>query len=395
MSSGSILILGGGVFGLTAALELRSRGWQVTLLDAGTIPHPDAASTDINKVVRMDYGADEQYTAMGELSIQRWREWNARWGEELYHEDGFLIMTRGGMEPGSFEHDSHAFLTARGHRLIRKDSSALSREHPQWNAEAFRQGYLNPEGGWGESGRVVSRLKQDALAAGVRIHEKIPFGQWIEEGGRLCGMRDAHGHEWRAEVTVSALGAWTTEYLPWLSDRLWATAQPVFHFRPADPDRWRAPEFPVWAADIGTTGWYGFPANADGVVKVANHGPGRRARASEPRVMHDGEEQRFRAVIRETFPALAEAPVVATRICLYGDSFDGHFFMDHDPGHPGLVVAGGDSGHAFKFTPVLGDLIADAVEGRANPWLSRFAWRERSASGAESARATAAGPDNA
>jgi len=391
MSSGSILILGGGVFGLTAALELRSRGWQVTLLDAGTIPHPDAASTDINKVVRMDYGADEQYTAMGELSIQRWREWNARWGEELYHEDGFLIMTRGDMEPGSFEHDSQTFLTARGHQLVRKDSTALRHEHPQWNADAFRYGYLNPEGGWGESGRVVSRLKQDALAAGVVIHEHVPFDEWIEEGGRFRGMKDAHGNEWRAEITLSALGAWTAEYLPWLSDRLWATAQPVFHFRPADPERWRAPEFPVWAADIGATGWYGFPANADGVVKVANHGPGRRVRANaqDARIMPEGEEARFRAFLRETFPALAEAPVVATRICLYGDSFDGHFLIDHDPGHPGLVVAGGDSGHAFKFTPVLGELIADTIERKPNPWLARFAWREAGSRGAEGARATA------
>lgn len=391
MTGSSILILGGGIFGLTASLDLRSRGWQVTLLDAGEIPHPDAASTDINKVVRMDYGADEQYTAMGELSIQRWREWNARWGEELYHEDGFLIMTRGGMEPGSFEHDSHEFLSARGHQLVRKDSAALHRQHPQWQADAFRHGYLNPEGGWGESGRVVSRLKQDALAAGVMIHEKIPFGQWIEEGGRLCGMRDAHGHEWRAEVTVSALGAWTTEYLPWLSDRLWTTAQPVFHFRPDDPDRWRAPEFPVWAADIGTTGWYGFPANADGVVKVANHGPGQRVRANakDARIMPEGEEARFRAFLRDTFPALAQTPVVTTRICLYGDSFDGHFLMDHDPGHPGLVVAGGDSGHAFKFTPVLGELIADTVERKPNPWLARFAWREAGSRSGEGARATA------
>ena len=68
------LILGGGIFGLSSALELRTRGWQVTLLDAGSIPHPDAASTDINKVIRMDYASDDQYTAMGELSILRWHE---------------------------------------------------------------------------------------------------------------------------------------------------------------------------------------------------------------------------------------------------------------------------------------------------------------------------------
>jgi glycine/D-amino acid oxidase-like deaminating enzyme len=375
-SSSTALILGGGVFGLTSALELRSRGWQVTLLDAGSIPHPDAASTDINKVIRMDYGTDEQYTAMGELSIQRWREWNARWGVELFHEDGFLIMTRGEMPPGSFEHDSHAFLTARGHQLMRMDSTLLQQKHPQWKAESFPNGYLNPCGGWGESGRVVARLKQDALAAGVVIREHVPFGQWIEERGRINGVKDTLGNEWHADVTVSALGAWTTEHLPWLSDRLWATAQPVFHFRPTNPDEWRAPAFPVWAADIGTTGWYGFPANAEGIVKVANHGPGRRVRASEPRVMPAGEEARFRAFLRETFPALADAPLASTRICLYGDSFDGHFLIDHDPDHPGLVIASGDSGHAFKFTPVLGELIADAVENKPNPWLKRFLWRD-------------------
>jgi glycine/D-amino acid oxidase-like deaminating enzyme len=381
------LILGGGIFGLSSALELRTRGWQVTLLDAGSIPHPDAASTDINKVIRMDYASDDQYTAMGELSILRWHEWNTRWGEELYHEDGFLIMTRGDMQPGSFEHDSHVFLSARGHRLVRMNSALLQQNHPQWKAESFPNGYLNPCGGWGESGRVVARLKQDALNAGVVIHENVPFGQWIEEGSSICGMKDAHGHEWRTDVTISALGAWTTEYLPWLSDRLWATAQPVFHFLPSNPGDWRAPTFPVWAADIGTTGWYGFPSNAEGIVKVANHGPGRRVRASESRVMPDGEEQRFRAFLRETFPSLADAPLASTRICLYGDSFDGHFLIDHHPDHPGLVVAGGDSGHAFKFTPVLGELIADAVERKSNVWLKRFAWREYANPAKEKARA--------
>ena len=63
--SASILILGGGCFGLTAALELRTRGWQVTVIDQGRLPHPEAAASDISKVVRMNYGKDEQHTAMG------------------------------------------------------------------------------------------------------------------------------------------------------------------------------------------------------------------------------------------------------------------------------------------------------------------------------------------
>ncbi len=58
MSPSSVLIVGAGVFGLTAALELRARGWRVSVIDPGPVPTPAAASTDISKVVRMDYGAD-------------------------------------------------------------------------------------------------------------------------------------------------------------------------------------------------------------------------------------------------------------------------------------------------------------------------------------------------
>jgi glycine/D-amino acid oxidase-like deaminating enzyme len=42
-----------------------------------------------------------------------------------------------------------------------------------------------------------------------------------------------------------------------------------------------------------------------------------------------------------------------------------------------LVVAAGDSGHGFKFAPVLGQIIADAVEGKENPLLKKFHWRPK------------------
>ncbi len=96
-------------------------------------------------------------------------------------------------------------------------------------------------------------------------------------------------------------------------------------------------------------------------------------------------EQRthLRAFLRDTFPGLADAPIVATRVCVYCDTWDGHFWIAPDPEREGLVVAAGGSGHAFKFAPVVGDVIADAVEGAASPLLDRFRWR----TGAPPARA--------
>ncbi|WP_395746822.1 NAD(P)/FAD-dependent oxidoreductase [Prosthecobacter sp.] len=382
----TLLILGGGCFGLTAALELRARGWQVTVIDQGSIPHPDAASTDISKVVRMDYAQDEQHTAMGERSIQRWREWNARWGEELYHEVGFLVMSRHSLQEVGFEHDSHAFLSKRGHSLHRTSAARLCELHPAWNHAVYQDGYLNPVGGWVESGRVIARLAAEARAAGINIVENVAQARPLLEGGRCTGITSAH-QAWHADAVLVAAGAWTPTLLPHLQDVMWATAQTVFHFKPQDPRPFTPPQFPVWGADIGRTGWYGFPANADGLVKVANHGPGRRVDARAPRSLPPGEEERYRAFLCETFPSLAGAPLHATRVCLYCDTFDGAFWIDHDPAHPGLIIAAGDSGHAFKFTPVLGELIADVVERKPNPWASRYRRREKTTTSSDGARA--------
>lgn len=384
----TILILGGGCFGLTAALELRARGWQITLIDQGPLPNPDAASTDINKVVRMDYAADEQHTAMGELSLQRWREWNAKWGEELYHEAGFLVMSREPLQPGGFEHFSHEFLTKRGHALHRISSETLRDKYHAWNHTVYRDGYLNPVGGWVESGRVIARLTAEARQAGVEIIENVPQPRPQFEGSRCTGITSAH-QSWQADLVLIAAGAWTPTLLPHLQDVMWATAQTVFHFQPHDPRPFTPPQFPVWGADIGKTGWYGFPANAAGLVKVANHGPGRRVNANDPRTLPAGEEKRYRAFLRETFPSLAAAPLHSSRVCLYCDTFDGAFWIDHDPAHPNLIVAAGDSGHAFKFTPVMGEIIADVVEHKPNPWAERYMWHEKTLISSDGARASA------
>jgi glycine/D-amino acid oxidase-like deaminating enzyme len=83
----------------------------------------------------------------------------------------------------------------------------------------------------------------------------------------------------------------------------------------------------------------------------------------------------LRVFLAETFPALIDAPIIYTRLCLYCDTNDGDFWIARDPERAGLVIAAGDNGHGFKFAPVLGEIIADAVEGQENPLLEKFRWR--------------------
>lgn len=386
MSPRTVVVIGAGIFGVTSALELRSRGWDVALLDPGPVPHPDASSTDVSKAIRMDYGSDDLYMAMGEAAMVGWDAWNDRWDAPLYHESGVLFLSRDAMTPGGFEHESFTRLEKRGHRPERMRGGALEARFPAWAAGRYPDGYFNARGGWAESGRVVAALAAEAKAVGVRIEEGVRFARLAESDSRVVGIVTDRGDTLRADVTLVAAGAWTPHLLPHLHDAIRSVGQPVFHFRPADPAPFAAPRFCVWGADIATTGWYGFPADADGLVKIANHGPGQTVHPAAPRIVGPEWEPRFRTFLRESLPALADAPIATTRLCLYEDSWDGNFWIDHDPDRPGLVVASGGSGHGFKFAPVLGRIVADVVERVPNPYAPRFAWRPPGQPGSEHAR---------
>ena len=354
-------VIGAGIFGVTAAIELAERGLDVTLVDRGPIPHPLAESTDISKVVRIDYGSDELYTELGERALVGWRRWNTSWPRPLFHETGVTFLSATPMTAGGFEHDSYTLLRGRGHALERLDADAIARRFPAYRPGFLVDGYYNPVGGWAESGAVVARLVDVARAAGVRVE--------LRDVGRIP---DDH-------LVVACTGAWARELVP---DAIRATGQPVFHLRPADPSLFEAARFPVFGADISRTGYYGFPLH-DGVVKIANHGIGVAMEPADPREVTAAHEASLRAFVADAFPALAAAPIVARRLCVYGDSSDGNLLIARHPERDNVIVATGGSGHAFKLAPILGAIIAEVALGHEHP---RFRWRTSPTTSGDAAR---------
>jgi glycine/D-amino acid oxidase-like deaminating enzyme len=281
------------------------------------------------------------------------------------------------MQPGGFEHDSHALLMARGHHLERMTGAELRRRFSPWSG-AYVDGYYNPSGGWAASGAIVSVLARLAREAGVVVHEGVRVV--AEELGdkRIDAVRTDTDERLEADTFVFALGSWASGLLHDVQHAFRATGHPVLHLAPPDLGPFDEKRFPVFGADISRTGVYGFPA-IGGVVKAASHGPGRLvdpSSASE-RTVTAAEEENIRATLREALPALGDAPLAARRICVYCDTNDGDLWIAPDPQRPNRIVATGGSGHAFKLAPILGALIADACEGIVLP---RFRWRPEVAS---------------
>jgi glycine/D-amino acid oxidase-like deaminating enzyme len=375
-----VIVVGAGIFGVSASLALAERGHAVRLLDPGPLPHPLAESTDISKVVRMDYGGDDDYLGLMHGALAGWRRWNERWGEELFHETGVAFLSRQPLAPGGFEHASLERLAARSIPTKRLDASAIGSLFPALRPGAFVDGYLNPQGGFAESAKVVSRLLDDARAAGVSVRSGERVLHLIAIGPRIAGVVTWRREMLEADCVVVAAGSWTRELVPELAPCFRTVGQPVFHLAGTFPG-------PVACLDIARTGWYAFPTHA-GVVKIANHGVGRAMDpGSSARAVTGDEERAMKAFLADAMPALAAAPIAHRRICVYCDTLDEHFWIARDPFREGLVVASGGSGHGFKFAPVIGEIIAAATLGEPHPLARKFRWRpEIAPRGEEAAR---------
>jgi glycine/D-amino acid oxidase-like deaminating enzyme len=380
----SVAIVGAGAFGAATAAHLAARGDRVTLIDPGPIPHPLAESTDISKAVRADYGSDEAYAAAMDDALAGWHRWNAEHGSPLFHRTGMLFLTRAGMGADSFEHASFETLSRRGHELERFDEPALRRRFPAWSGHA--EGYLNPRAGFAESGNVVSWLVSRAHDAGAAIIGNARVTALDPRAKSAPQIVLANGDTIDADVVIVAAGAWSRDLVPALVPLLRPTAHPVFHLAPSDPALFEAARFPTFGADIAKTGWYGFPLHA-GVVKIANHGAGRSIHPSSDRSVTDEERSALRAFVAAHLPALADAPIVSERTCVYGDTIDEHFLIDRVPDVPNLIVAAGGSGHGFKFAPLVGPWVSAILDGHQAPMNGRFAWRPATSEGREQARA--------
>lgn len=364
---------------MSTAISLSQKGYSVCVLNSDAIPSPLAASTDISKIVRMEYGSDEEYMDMGNQAIQGWKEWNQLLQETVYHETGFLLAARQSFASGqqAFEASSYENLLKKGFQPERLEGSAIPQRFPEFAPEVYRDGFFHATAGYAESARTVLLLAAYARRAGIRIEEGQTVSRIMSRSGRVEAVSTREGNRFAAGHVVICAGNFTPYILPELSPYMQITGHPVFHLKPERAALFSSPHFPVFGADISNTGWYGFPLHPrEQVVKIARHSQGIPIHPEkDARRIRQAEEESLKKFLRVSFPSLADAPIVYRRLCCYTDTLDGHFWIDRHPELEGLTVGSGGSGHGFKMGPIIGDMIAAVAEGGMHQWSDRYRWR--------------------
>jgi glycine/D-amino acid oxidase-like deaminating enzyme len=242
------------------------------------------------------------------------------------------------------------------------ERSGLEKRWPQIELGPVTWGIYEPGSGVLMARRGVQAAAAQASrgAAGVtaiRGAVRPPAGE-----GRLAAVELADGTSISAGVFVFACGPWLPKVFPeLLSDRIFPTRQEVFYFGPPAGDgRFAPPAMPVWvdfAEEI-----YGLPDVESKGFKVApdRHGPAFDPDTGERAVTPEGIAA-VREFVGRRFPALRDAPLVASEVCQYENTSNGDFLIDRHPARENVWLVGGGSGHGFKHGPAVGEYVAARI----------------------------------
>lgn len=365
-------VVGAGIFGMAAAIELRGRGHAVTVFDQGRVPYENATSTDVSKGIRrMWYAGDnETYVELVERAAVQWRKWEEDFDEPVYHQTGGISILDS-FEPGSPMHESWLYLTGRGATELEVMNAADARERfPQFVVHDGETVVHDRWSGYIESGRAVENLARLAREDGVAVREEAQVSEVAETGAGASVTLGGSREEF--DRVVVAAGVWVGRLLPAVGDNVMVTHQEMLLIEVEEPALFAPPRMPVWGVDPDGQGWYGFPLLREGYVKISREPLGEVVDPDFDRDGTDGFREETLEFLRSRIPKMAAGRVVDGRTCLYTSAPDDHFIIDWAPEHQRVLMAGGGSGHGFKFGGSIGPVIADALEDRANPLGRRF-----------------------
>ena len=373
MSGGGsdLVVVGAGTMGAWTALTALRGGRAVTLVDAYGAGHPRATSGDETRIIRSSHGTDEFYTRWSRRALGLWQAAAEEWGEPLFRQAGCIWFAR--REDG-FESASKATLERLGIPVERLTPAEVNARWPQIDASDLAFAIHEPEAGLLMARRGVAAVAR-AVVKGGGGFELASVRPGASNGRRLESVVSPDGSVIAGGDFVFACGPWLPRIFPAVvGDLIKVTKQDVFFIGPAGGDgRFAAESMPCFV-DYDEA-FYGVPAVDGGGFKVApdRYGPVFDPSAGDRLV--DPESARLtRRFLRRRFPALADQPIVETRVCQYETTPDTHFLIDRHPDFDNVWLVGGGSGHGFKHGPVIGEYVVSRLDGAPlGPGEERFA----------------------
>jgi glycine/D-amino acid oxidase-like deaminating enzyme len=395
-----VVVVGGGVVGVAAALTLAERGQSVLLCEKGRIAC-EQSSRNWGWIRQL--GRDPKELPLMQKSLQLWRAWSQRTEVDIgFREHGITYLAETESElirraqwldiAGPYA-DSASILDA-----VATDKLLGRSDRKFYGAVRM------PDDARAEPTLAVPALAALAERHGATLREGVAVRALLRKAGTVCGVATDAGPV-RANAVILAGGIWSRVLLenegvsfPQLAvrasvmrtapapsigpgafgsegaslrprldggytiaragaahlDLVPAALRYLPKFVPLIRDNWRILSLSAGRSFFGPLGHRRWEADEPSPFEAV------RCMSPDPDVALLSEAL---ATARWRFPSLANVPVVERWAGLIDTMPDECPVIDHVPGLPGLVVASGFSGHGFGIGPGGGAMAADLATG--------------------------------
>jgi len=353
------IVLGLGGMGSAAVMHLADRGKRVLGLEQFTLAHDRGSSHGNTRMIRQAYYEDPAYVPLVLRAYELWMELENNAEEQL-------LMRTGGLMVGRMESElvQGSLRSAREHNLKHEllEANEIVRRFPataprQNDVAVFEEpaGILFPEA-------CIRAHVQRAQSKGAELRFQTEAKSW-EATPIGVAVTTADGERFEAEQLVICAGAWLANVASDLNLPLRVERNVMHWFQPrVHPDVFGPPKLPVYIVDHNQKFMlYGFPSLGGTGLKAAFHHSEIYTTPQElDRTVSENEVEAVRQTLADWMPAAA-GKHVASVACMYTLTPDLHFLIGRHPHEANVWLAGGFSGHGFKFCSVVGEIIADLI----------------------------------
>lgn len=347
-----VIVLGAGINGLATAYHLVRRGaGRVAVLEQFRLGHHRGSSHGKSRITRSSYSSAKYVELIQVAHAQEWPRWSRDAGTALLHPtDGCFFG------PGNGPY--LASLAAAAELGISYEVLAPAEARRQFPCFAFPD---SEQVIWDRTSAVVAaeetmRFLARWLAGRAELIEETAV-QRIERDTQEIRLVTDRG-VYRCGRLVVTAGAWLGRLLPELAGKLQVAHQDVGYFAIQAAD-----EVPVWVyCPAEGDSFYGLPEFGRAGIKVARHRTG--AEGDDPdrpiaESMLPAVHQELERFVATQFAQPARC--VGYEACLYTNTINEDFLLDHHPQDDRIVIGSACSGHGFKFGPLTGRLLAELL----------------------------------
>jgi sarcosine oxidase len=366
-----VIVVGAGAAGSAAAYHTAKSGYKTLLLEQFEIDHGRGSSHGASRIIRYAYD-HPVYIELAKAAYPAWHELEQAAGETLLVPTGGVDFSRRG-EP-MFEGMLRSLNEMGIPHEILNATEAMHR-FPQFQLDDGMLMLYQEDAGVLKASRCVLAHVRLARQLGATVLDHTLVLHLAAQGETV--RVETPGGTFRGAKLILTAGAWTRKLLNLLDMDLPLT--PVKcqenYFEADIPADYEPGRFPVFIAHVPDEfGYmpYGLPSLHGSGLKVALHGgptfdPEQPERPTDEHIV-----EKVRVFMQKYLPG-ANGRLVSSRVCLYTMTPDEHFVIDFHPEYPNVVIASCCSGHGFKFSPVLGEILADlALTGQTRHDISLF-----------------------